>query len=96
MCDFNMMVQQYIQQGFLFNFSKHFSQIDWFRVLGMWLGYLYLLKWPNLDFYLWEYLKEKVCVIRPSSLENLKVSIYSEIRSITLDFLRKVMNHACG
>ena len=46
----------------------------------------------HLHFFLWIYLNETVYVNRPISLEDLKANIYRDIRSITLDLLRKVMN----
>ena len=44
-----------------------------------------------LDFFLRRYLKEKVYINRPRTLEDLKMNICQEIRNITPDILRKVM-----
>ena len=47
-----------------------------------------------LDFFLWGYLKGRVYITKPSSLEELKSNIMGEINMITSDTLGKVMENA--
>lgn len=45
------------------------------------------------DFFLWGYLKSKVYVNKPRTLADLRDSIRSEIASITVEMLEKVMTN---
>ena len=58
------------------------------------------LEWPArspdlspCDFFLWGYLKARVYVNRPQSLENLKDNIREEIANIPSDMLVRVMEN---
>lgn len=46
------------------------------------------------DFFLWGYLKNKVYINRPQTLEDLKANIREEFGQIPAEILRKVMLHA--
>ncbi|CAI6355622.1 unnamed protein product [Macrosiphum euphorbiae] len=45
------------------------------------------------DFFLWDYLKEKVFKHRPHTLEELKTRIREEIASIPVDMCQKVVEN---
>lgn len=46
-----------------------------------------------LDFFLWGYLKDKVYAPKPNTLEDLKLAIHREIRNVTSDICRNVINN---
>ena len=46
------------------------------------------------DFFLWGYLKEKVYVNKPQTLQQLKNNIRAEIRALEPETLRGVMENA--
>lgn len=46
------------------------------------------------DFFLWGYLKERVYVNKPATIEQLKDNIRAEIRELQPAILRKVMDNA--
>jgi len=49
---------------------------------------------PDLpDFFLWGYLKEKVYINKPRTLEELKTNIQEQIALITPETLQKVMEN---
>ena len=59
------------------------------------------LEWPArspdltpCDFFLWGFLKSRVYVNRPSTLEDLKTNIQEEIANITPAMLARVMTNA--
>ena len=61
------------------------------RLIYLFLGTPDLnLNAPN--FFLWRYLKEKVCIEMPDTLQQLKRNIIQEINSISQETLMKVMN----
>lgn len=47
------------------------------------------------DYFLWGYLKERVYVNKPQTIEQLKHNIEAEIRAIEPETLRAVMQNAC-
>ncbi|KOC71363.1 hypothetical protein WH47_05245, partial [Habropoda laboriosa] len=46
------------------------------------------------DFLLWSYLKERVCVNKPRTIQELKENIRAEIRRLGPKTLRAVMENA--
>lgn len=60
-----------------------------------WIGRRGPIEWPArspdltpLDFFLWGYLKSKVYINRPNTLDELKIRIREEVQRITPDVLR--------
>ena len=56
----------------------------------------WLARSPNLtspDIFLWGYLKEKVHVNKPQTLDQLKNNILQEIENIPIEILKKVMKN---
>ena len=49
---------------------------------------------PAPDFFLWGYLKEKVYVNKPQTLDQLKTNIRQEIENIPVEMLKKVMKNS--
>ena len=59
------------------------------------------LEWParspdlsSCDFFLWGFLKSRVYVNRPRTLQDLKANIQAEIANITVATLERVMGNA--
>lgn len=80
------------QETFWNGYRKHLV-IDWFRSGRTGFGHHIPLIKAHWIFFLWGYLNDKVYDPKLTSLENLKIAVHREIRNVTPDICRNVINN---
>jgi len=78
----------HIYDNISFNFLQRLAQKE--RMFLKWV----VVGWVKVgDFFLWGYLKSKVYVQKPRTVDNLKVSIREEIATVPQEMLVNVMQN---